>query len=199
MSTQEIPFAAVFGDGLVEQVIALVQSNQAAAIQAFGPTQFTGANGQLLDPIVDFHKGPVASPSYPCLTVTAGTPVPEAEGNENVAEYHIKLMLWLDINYIDPEQLADWALKYFTLFFNMWMSITDKYGNLSPFTTPQSITWPGPSGNASPRTTNPAAPGTVKQFWVNWQNPGELERDEETNLPVKIRLPFELTFHMMEI
>jgi hypothetical protein len=189
-------FSATFGDGLVEQVIALVQLQQGDAINSFGPTQFTGVNGNLLDPIVDFHKGPIASPNFPCLTVTAGTPAMAPDGLENVAEYHIKLTLWLDLNYLDPEQLADWQLKYFTMFFRMWAWATDKFSDLSVFTTGASITWPG---GTAPRTTAPPASGTVKSLLLTWDPPGVIASDKDSGLPVKVRLAFGLTFHMMEV
>jgi hypothetical protein len=186
--TQGFAFSAVLGDGLVEQVMAVVQANQAAAITEFGETQFTGSNGNLLDPIVDFHKGEIASPNFPCLTIVAGTPVQRMNDSEDLLEY--------EISSTDPEQLADWANKYPILLFDLFTTVTDKYRDLTAFMTPLPLIWPG---NSESRNTVPPGPGTVKQMMLTWGETATSEMDPESHVPVKKVIPFHLFFHMAEI
>lgn len=189
-------FAAAFPDALIEQVMAIVQANQADAIAAFGNTQFSGVNGYLLEEIVDFHKGPIAAPGNPCMTVTASTPAFNYDGSPDLLDYHTTLTCWLDLVYMDPEQLADWTLKYTRLLHQIFSTVSSAGQDLTPFTTPMMVEFPTGS---EPRLTVPPAVGAVKALEMAWDQPGVLAADEDSKVPSKIRIPFHLTFHMMEV
>jgi len=181
-------FNALFADGLVEQVIAIIQNNQAAAIAAYGTTPFGG-----LDEIGDYHKGPVAAPNFPCCTVVAGEPVFDPESSTGVRDYVLPVTVFLDLRLTDPDQLADWSYKYARVLDQIISTVTSKGDDLTAFSTAQAITWPP---NTAARLTTPFAAGAVKNLFIHMHHIGLLPGDESQIPGHRISIPME--FHLIE-
>jgi len=187
-------FNALFAGGLVEQVIALLQSNQAAAIAAYPATPGGFSPYGPLDAIADFHKGPISAPGVPCMTVVAGDPVFEEWSSQAARDYEIVITLHLDIRYQDPEQLADWSYHYARLLDQIFSTLTKGGADLSCFTTEQAITWPE---NTEVRATTPFAAGSVLALFIQSHHVGLAEGDENAIPGHRISLP--LKFHLIEV
>jgi hypothetical protein len=183
-------YNALFADGLVEQVIALTQANQAAAIDALGVTPQFGT----LDYIADYHKGPTPAPNYPSLIVVAGEPSFDPESSAAERDYLVAITLFLDIRIMDPDQLADWSYKYARVLDQIFSTITNKTTDLTPFTTAQPITWPL---NTAPRSTTPFGVGSVCKLFIHAHHIGILPADESAIPGHRIGIPME--FHMVEL
>jgi hypothetical protein len=188
-------FAALFSGGLVEQCLAIVQNNQAAAIAAYasGPGGFTPFGSGVLDQITDYHKAKVAAPQYPRLTVVAADEDFDKEQQVQVRKYTVPIFVHLDISYTDPDQLADWSYHYARLLDQIFSTVTYKFTSSVVFETAQAITWPG--GSAA-RQTTPFAPGSVKSTTISPAHIG-LVPGEESSTPVQ-RISLALEFEMEE-
>jgi len=181
-------FSALFSGALVEQCLAILQNNQAAAIAAYPVTPY-GA----LDPIADFHKGPLAAPNFPCCTVVAGDPVFNPESDGYTRDYRIQVTVFLDIRYTDPDQLADWSYNYARLIDQIFYTVTNQGNDLTAFTTAQPITWPA---STAPRNTTPLAAGSALEFFVHAHHVGQLAADE--SLIPGHRIGVLMEFHLEE-
>jgi hypothetical protein len=188
-------FKALFGGALVEQLIALIQNNQQAAIAAYAalPGGFTPFNNGVFDQIVDFHKGKVSAPQYPCLTVTASDPVFNVSADPYFRDYNIAAMVHLELSYPDSEQTADWAYHYERILDQIVSTATAAFSSVAVFETAQSITWPN---NTPERQTTPYAPGSVKSMLVHSPHTGQVAGDASATPVMRISMPIE--FHMIE-
>ena len=186
-------FSALFSGGLVEQCIAIVQNNQAAAIAAYASGAFSPQFGGVLDNIADYHKGIIASPNYPCCTVVAADEEPDLEQQVVVRKYKGAIFVHLDISYTDPDQLADWSYHYARVLDQIFSTVTYKFTSSIIFETSQAITWPG--GTAS-RSTAAFAQGSVKLATVSRPHIG-LVPGEASSTPVQ-RISLALEFEMEE-
>jgi hypothetical protein len=195
MGTFQPAFKALFGGALVEQLIAMFQNNQQAAITAYAaaPGGFTPFNSQVFDQIADFHKGKVAAPQYPCLTVTASDPVFNASADPYFRDYNIAAMVHLDLSYEDPEQLSDWAYHYERILDQIMSTVTGAFSSFAFFETAQRITWPN---NTDERQTTPYKPGSVKKMIVHDPHTGQVPGDESKVPVARISVPVE--FHIIE-
>ncbi len=184
-------FSALFQYGLVEQCLAIVQNNQAAAIEAYGDQ--ASPYGQL-DGIAGYHKGPIADPESPCLTVTAGDPVFDENSGQSVREYSVPITLHLDFRCDDLDQVADWAYHYVRLLDQIFSTVTNKGADLSAFSTTQPILWPANTGS---RFTAPFAAGSVLEIFIHAHHVGLLPKDE-TDLP-GARVSILIEFKILEV
>jgi hypothetical protein len=195
MGTFQPAFKALFGGALVEQLIAMYQNNQQAAITAYAaaPGGFTPFNNQVFDPIADFHKGKVAAPQYPCLTVVASDPGFDKRITPEFRDYQIQVIVHLDLSCEDPEQLSDWAYHYARILDQIVSTATNAFSSMRFFETAHAITWPN---NTEERQTAPFAPGTVKDLFLRDQHTGQVPGDEN-KIPVT-RISLLLEFHIIE-
>lgn len=181
-------FNALFSGGLVEQCIAIVQNNQAAAIAAYPATPFG-----VLDPITDYHKAKVAAPQFPCCTVVAGDEEMVGGNLPQIRQYRVPIFVHLDISCTDPDQLADWSYHYARLLDQIFSTLTGGLTNTVVFETAQTIIWPG--GSAA-RNTAAFATGAVDSWSISRPHIGLVPGDESAT-PVQ-RISIALDFVMKE-
>ena len=187
-------FSALFSGALVEQVLACVQNNQAAAIAAYASNPFPPQFGGTLDAITDFHKGIVAAPQFPCLTVVAGDEEFDKQQGPQMRKYRVPVFVHLDISYTDPDQLADWSYHYARLLDQIFSTVTYRLTSTVVWESSQAIIWPGSSGA---RNTVAFATGSVKLVSVSPAHIGLVPGDAEAT-PVH-RISICLEFEMEEM
>ena len=187
-------FSALFSGGLVEQCIAIVQKNQAAAIAAYAQGAFPPQFGGVLDPILEYHKAEIADPQTPCLTVTAADEEPNKEIDQTQVRCYTGLVfVHLDVSYTEPDQLADWCPHYARLLDQIFSTATYGLASTAIWSTAMPITWPDNTGS---RLTAAFAPGAVKRMFLSRPHIGLVPGDE-TATPKK-RISIALQFEMQE-
>ena len=140
-------YNATFAKPLANQLIALIQRDQAAALQIVNPS---------LDPIAEFHKGPGTPTAFPWLVLEVGSTEFDREAS-GTRRSRSDIALVLDVAHFDQETAQDHAQDYARM---LDMVVTT--ATLADFTTPLPIAHPTvPSG-----TTTPPAADAVKEVFV---------------------------------
>lgn len=145
--TYQPAWNARFAKPLLNQVIALIQRDQAATLGIVNPQ---------LAPITYFCKGPASRTAFPWLTLAADSTVFDHE-SLGTRTSTTRVALVLDVGQYDPEMAQDNAQDYARLLDTVVTSATP-----SDWETPLPIVHSTvPSG-----TTVPAAAGSVKEVFV---------------------------------
>ena len=144
-------YNALFSKPLLNQLIAIIQRDQAAALAIVNPS---------LSPIAEFHKGPGARTAFPWLLLTANSTQfdPQATGTRKSL---VKVALELDVGQFDQEIAQDNAQDYARLL-DVIVTSAGPPPSFVDFTTPLPITHETVPGG----TTSPGALGTVKEVFV---------------------------------
>lgn len=160
-------YNALFAKPLLNQLIAVIQRDQAAAIAIVN---------QSLAPISEFHKGPGLRTAFPWLTVGLDD-LSFAEEALGTRRYRALVALTLDVGQFDQEWAEDNAQDYARM---LDMVITS--ADLPPQNPGPGSSWEAslpitqetvPSG-----TTTPNASGTVKEVLVESHRYGLVTLDE---------------------
>lgn len=143
-------YAAKFAQPILDQLIAIIQRDQAAAISNVDAT---------LDPINEFHKGPGPRLQLPYLTLAVDS-TGFVQEDWDVRHSVSRIALHLDVGQFDQEAVQARAQKYARVLDQI--ITTSAYRDLTDFTTALAYTYP--AGVAA--TTSPPAVGAVKEVFV---------------------------------
>ena len=170
-------YNATFAKPLVNQLIAIIQRDQASALGIVNPS---------LSPIAEFHKGPGTRTAFPWLVVSVDSLRfdPAATGTR---QSRAQISLVLDAGQFDQEMAQDNAQDYARL-----LDVVVTTATLADFSAPLPITHETvPSG-----TTTPPAAGAVKEVFVASHRYGSVTLPE-IQAPV-LRVTLELMFDLEE-
>jgi hypothetical protein len=170
-------YNAVFAKPLLNQLIAIIQRDQQAAIQIVNPS---------LIPIEEFHKGPAMRTALPWLTLAAESTRFDALAAD-VRKSLTRVTLALDVGQFDQDLAQDNAQDYARV---LDMVITT--ASISDYTAPLSIVHQSvPSG-----TTTPSAPGSVKEVFLE-AHEYSLATLNEVQVPV-LRVTLQVLLYLEE-
>ncbi len=145
-------YNALFAKSLVEQLIAIIQRDQASAIAVVNSS---------LGAIQEVHKGATAPTGFPWLVVWPSA-VSFDQDSLDSRHYHARLHLAVYWSDNDPDRGQDLIHDYARLL-DVIVTSSGPPPSFADMTTALAITWPW--GTAS-RSTTPPAPGTVKEVFV---------------------------------
>ncbi|HKS97516.1 MAG TPA: hypothetical protein VJV74_15485 [Terriglobia bacterium] len=170
---------SVFGKPLLNQLIAIIQRDQAAALAIVNPA---------LAPITEFHKGPGARTAFPWLLLTANSTQFEAQA-AGTRHSTARVALTLDVGQFDQEMAQDNAQDYVRLL-DMIITSAGPPPSFVDFTTPLPITHETVPGGI----TSPSALGSVQDVFVasHTYNVATLAEIQSPVLRVTIEVLFEL-------
>ena len=147
MSYQPTYPNSLFAKPLLNQLIAIIQRDQLAALQIVNAS---------LGPINEFHKGPSARTAFPWLTLAADSVVFDRQAGGS-RDSQARVMLTLEVGQFDQEMAQDNAQDYAR---TLDMVVTS--ASLSDFATPLPIAHETvPAG-----VTMPSALGAVQDVFV---------------------------------
>src|SRR5947207_965201 len=101
----------LFAKPLINQLIAIIQSDQAAGLAAANAERAAVGNAAL-DPIAEFHKGPGTRTAFPWLTLSVDGVTFEQEAEVFTRQSKCKISLVLDVGQFDQEMAQDNAQDY---------------------------------------------------------------------------------------
>jgi hypothetical protein len=167
MSWQQA-YNAQFAKPLVNQLIAIIQRDQAAALTVINAARATDGN-QPLVPIAEIHKGPGSRTGWPWLYMDIG-PTNFNLGDDRATRHQeLRIHLALDTGQYDQEMAQEDAQDYARLL-DMIISSAGPWPSLGDWTTSLPIQHETvPSG-----TTAPNAVGTVNEVFIESHVPGQV-------------------------
>jgi hypothetical protein len=171
-------YNATFTKPLLNQLIALIQRDQEAAIQIVNPD---------LLPISEFHKGPGVRTAFPWLTLSADSTRFDALVSD-LRKSSARITLALDVGQFDQSIAQDNGQDYARM---LDMVITS--APLSDFSAPLPIE----HETVPARTTTPSAPGSVKEVFVE-SHEYSLVTLNEVQVPV-LRATIQVMFYLEEL
>ncbi|MGD1100929.1 MAG: hypothetical protein ABSA59_02590 [Terriglobia bacterium] len=161
-------YQAQFAKPLVNQLIAMIQRDQAAALAVINAARATDGNAPL-GPITEFHKGPGARTGWPWLSLEIG-PTNFNRGDDKATRHHeVRINLALDTGQYDQEMAQEDAQDYARLL-DMIITSAGPWPSLGDWTTSLPIQHETVSGG----TTAPNAVGTVNEVFVESHVPGQV-------------------------
>ena len=170
MSWQQA-YHAQFAKPLVNQLIAIIQRDQAAALAVINSARAIDGN-QPLAPIVEFHKGPGPRTGWPWLYLEIGPTNFERGEDKSIRHYEVRINLALDAGQYDQEMAQEDAQDYARLL-DLIISSAGPWPSLNDWTAFLPIQHETvPSG-----TTAPNAVGTVNDVFI------------ESHVPAKVSVP----------
>jgi hypothetical protein len=183
-------YNAQFAKPLVNQLIAIIQRDQAAALAVINAARAADGN-QALCPISEFHKGPGARTGWPWLSLEIG-PANLERGDDKTTRHHeVRISLALDTGQYDQEMAQQDAQDYARLL-DMIITSAGPWPALGDWTTSLPIQHETlPSGRTAPN-----APGTVNEVFVESHVPGKVSLPE-VDAPV-MRVTLTVLFELEE-
>jgi len=190
MSWQQA-YQAQFAKPLVNQLIAIIQRDQAAALSVINAARVADGN-QPLTPIAEFHKGPVPRTGWPWLYLEVG-PTNFERGDDTATRHHeVRINLALDTGQCDQEMAQEDAQDYARLL-DMIITSAGPWPSLGDWTTSLPIQHETvPSG-----VTAPNAAGSVNEVFVESHTPAKVGTPE-ADVPV-MRVTLTVLFELEEI
>ena len=184
-------YQAQFAKPLVNQLIAIIQRDQTAALTVINAARAANGN-QPLSPIAEFHKGPGARTGWPWLYLEIG-PANFERGDDKATRHHeVRISLGLDTGQYDQEIAQEDAQDYARLL-DMIITSAGPWPSLVDWTTPLPIQHETvPSG-----TTVPNAAGTVNEVFVESHVPEKISV-EGIDAPV-MRVTLTVLFELEEV
>jgi hypothetical protein len=190
MSWQQA-YNAQFAKPLVNQLIAIIQRDQAAARAVINAARAAEGN-QPLSPITEFHKGPGARTGWPWLSLEIG-PTNFERGDDKTTRHHeVRISLAIETGHYDQEMAQQDAQDYARLL-DMIITSAGPWPALGDWTTSLPIQHETvPSGHTAPN-----AAGTVNEVFVESHVPGKISV-EGIDAPV-MRVMLTVLFELEEI
>jgi len=183
-------YNAQFAKPLVNQLIAIIQRDQASALTVINAARATDGN-QPLVPITEFHKGPGARTGWPWLSLEIG-PTNFDRGDDRTTRHHeVRVNLALDTGQYDQEMAQEDAQDYGRLL-DMIIASAGPWPSFGDWTTSLPIQHETvPSG-----MTVPNAAGTVNDVFVESHVPGQVSVPG-TDVPI-MRITLAVIFELEE-
>jgi hypothetical protein len=164
-------YQAQFAKPLVNQLVAIIQRDQTAALAVINAARAVDGN-QPLSPIAEFHKGPGPRTGWPWLSMEIGPTNFERSDDKATRHSTVRVNLALDTGQYDQEMAQEDAQDYARLL-DMIISSAGPWPSLGDWTTSLPIQHETvPSGNTAPN-----AAGTVNEVFV------------ESHVPAKVSVP----------
>jgi hypothetical protein len=183
-------YKAQFAKPLVNQLIAIIQRDQAAALAVINAARAADGN-QALCPISEFHKGPESRTGWPWLTLEIG-PTTFNRGDDKATRHHeLRLNLALDTGQYDQEMAQEDAQDYARLL-DMIITSAGPWPSLGDWTT----SLPIQHGTVPSGATVPNAAGTVNEVFVESHVPGQVTAPG-TDVPI-MRITLTVLFELEE-
>jgi len=174
-------YNSLFAKPLLNQCIAIIQRDQAAAIAIVNSA---------LAPINEFHKGPAARTAFPWLMLAGNAVHFDRASEMHTRHQTCAVSLMLEVGQFDQELAQDNAQDYARML-DVIVS-TSARANFSDWTTSLPITHETvPSG-----MTSPNAAGSVKDVFIESQT-YDLTTRPEIEIPV-LRVTLALLFELEE-
>jgi hypothetical protein len=171
-------YNALFAKPLLNQIIAIIQRDQASAI---------GIVNSVLNPINEFHKGPGLRTAFPWLTLAVDGVTFVREAQAFTRQQQTRVSLALDVGQFDQEMAQDNAQDYARV---LDMVITT--ASTADWQTALPITHETMPGG----TTSPNASGSVKEVFVESHHYG-LVTQQGIDIPV-LRVALAVLFELEE-
>ena len=160
-------YQAQFAKPLVNQIIAIIQRDQAAALAVINAARAVDGN-QPLTAIAEFHKGPAPRTGWPWLFIEVGPSEFDRAGDKQTRQHTVSIRLDLDTGQFDQEMAQEDAQDYGRML-DMIITSAGPWPCLADWTAALPITHEtGASG-----TTAPNAVGTVMDVFVESHDPGK--------------------------
>jgi hypothetical protein len=161
-------YNAQFAKPLVNQLIAIIQRDQAAALAVINAARAVDGN-PALSPITEFHKGPGSRAGWPWLTFEIGRTNFDRDHDKTTRRHEVRINLVLDTGQYDQEMAQEDAQDYARML-DMIITSAGPWPSYSDWTISLSIQHETlPSG-----TTTPNAVGTVNDVFVESHVPGQV-------------------------
>jgi hypothetical protein len=160
-----------FAKPLVNQLIAIIQRDQASALAVINASRASDGN-QPLVPITEFHKGPGSRTGWPWLTLEIGPTNFERGDDKTTRHQEVRIGLALDTGQYDQEMAQEDAQDYARLL-DMIIASAGPWPSLGDWTTSLPIQHETVPGG----TTAPNTAGTVNEVFV------------ESHVPAKVSVP----------
>jgi len=161
-------YQAQFAKPLVNQLIAIIQRDQAAALTVVNAARAVDGN-QPLSPIAEFHKGPGPRMGWPWLTLEIAATNFDRGDDKTTRHHEVRIHLALDTGQYDLEMAQEDAQDYARLL-DMIVTSAGLWPSLGDWTTSLPIQHETmPSG-----ITVPNAAGTVNEVFVESHIPGQV-------------------------
>jgi hypothetical protein len=183
-------YQAQFAKPLVNQLIAIIQRDQAAALTIINAAR--AADGkQALSPFEEFHKGPGSRAGWPWLFLEIGPTNFNRDDDKATRHHEVRINLALDTGQFDLEMAQEDAQDYARLL-DMIITSAGPWPSLGDWTTSLPIQHETvPSG-----ATKPNASGTVNDVFVESHVPGKVSVPE-VDAPV-MRVTLTVLFELEE-
>ena len=183
-------YRAQFAKPLVNQLIAIIQRDQTAALAVINAARAADGN-QPLSPITEFHKGPGLRAGWPWLSVEIG-PTNFARGDDKATRHcTVRINLALETGQYDQEMAQVDAHDYACML-DMIISSAGPWPSLGDWTTPLPIQ----HGTAQSGMPAPNAEGTVNEVFVESHVPAKVSV-AEVDVPV-MRVTLTVLFELEE-
>jgi len=149
-------YQAQFAKPLVNQLIAIIQRDQDAALAGINAARAAEGNPPL-DPITEFHKGPGTRTGWPWLSLEIGTTNFDRDADRTTRHQEVRILLALETGQFDQEMAQADAQDYARLLDQIvtsagpWPGLAD-WTNSLPIqheTAPTSVTFPNATGTVS--------------------------------------------------
>jgi hypothetical protein len=171
-------YNALFAKPLLNQLIAIIQRDQAAAMAIVNSS---------LAAISEFHKGPGLRTAFPWLTLAADGTAFDRAAETFTRRHSTRVSLALDVGQFDQEMAQDIAQDYARV-----LDTVITTAPLLDFTAPLAISHETvPSG-----TTTPPASGSVKDVFVESHTYG-LVTSQQVEIPI-LRVTLGVLFELEE-
>lgn len=159
-------YYAQFAKPLVNQLIAIIQRDQTAALAVINAARSADGN-PALSPIAEFHKGPGSRTGWPWLYLEIGPTTFIRDDDKATRHHEVRINLALDSGQYDLEMAQEDAQDYARLL-DMIITSAGPWPALGDWTTSLTLQHESvPSGQ-----TVPNAAGTVNDVFVESHVPG---------------------------
>jgi hypothetical protein len=183
-------YQAQFAKPLLNQLIAIIQRDQAAALSFINAARTVDGN-QPLVPIAEFHKGPGTETAWPWLYFGIG-PTHFERGDDKTTRHHeVRISLALDTGQYDQEMAQEDAQDYARLL-DIVITSAGPWPFLGDWTTALPIQHETvPSG-----MTVPNVAGTVNDVFIESHVPSQVTLPS-VDLPI-MRVTLSVLFELDE-
>jgi hypothetical protein len=153
-------YQAQFAKPLLNQLIAIIQRDQAAALSVINAARSVDGNPPL-DPIAEFHKGPGARTGWPWLTLEVRSTNFERGDDQTTRHLEVRVSLALDSGQYDQDMAQEDTQDYARLL-DMIVTSAGPWPSFGDWTTCLPIQHETvPSGTTMPNIT-----GTINEVFV---------------------------------
>jgi hypothetical protein len=159
-------YQARFAKPLVNQLIAIIQRDQAAALAVVNAARAAAGN-QALSPITEFHKGAASRTGWPWLYFEIGATNFNRGDDKATRHQEVRINLVLDTGQFDLEMAQEDAQDYARLL-DLIISSAGPWPSLGDWT----LSLPIQHETVSSGSTAPNGAGTVNDVFIESHVPG---------------------------